>query len=71
MDFKSRFFRLNVGFCLILTFSIAAFADTIRVEQAVITSPPSERRAAMIAAGVKVSEVSHAAPVAQPSIMLG
>lgn len=51
--------------------AVPAFADTIRVEQAVISAPASERRAAMIAAGVKVSEKSHAAAEPQRSIMLG
>lgn len=51
--------------------AVPAFAETIRVEQAVISAPASERRAAMIAAGVKVSETTYAAPAPQRSIMLG
>lgn len=51
--------------------AVPAFAETIRVEQAVISAPASERRAAMIAAGVKVSETTYAAAAPQRSIMLG
>lgn len=51
--------------------AVPAFAETIRVEQAVISAPASERRAAMIAAGVQVSDKSYAAAEPQRSIMLG
>jgi glutathione S-transferase len=49
---------------------VPAFARSIRLEQVMMTTRRDEVRAALSAAGARVAEHSHAAPVAQASIML-
>ena len=51
--------------------AVPAFADTIRFEQAIVTSPMAERRAALIAAGARLSEKTYGEAAPRASIMLG
>jgi glutathione S-transferase len=50
--------------------AVPAFADTIRFEQAIVTTPMAERRDALIAAGARLSETTYGEPLPRASIML-
>ena len=51
--------------------AVPAFAATLRLEAAILSTPLAERRAAMEAAGARVSEISYSGTAPQASIMLG
>ncbi|MCW3845734.1 glutathione S-transferase family protein [Sphingomonas sp. LB-2] len=51
--------------------AVPAFADTIRFETAIVSSPMAERREALIAAGAKLSEKTYGEAAPRASIMLG
>ena len=51
--------------------TVPAFAESIALEAVIMSVPALERRAALIAAGVRVSEKSYGADAPQRSIMLG
>jgi len=50
---------------------VPAFAATIVYETAIMTTPHAERRAALAAAGARLSETSYADEAPRESIMLG
>lgn len=50
--------------------AVPAFAETIRYEQIIVTTPYAERSAALRAAGARISETSVAERAARASIML-